>query len=39
MRRFGLTAAVRPSIALYNTLDDVERLVDVVYEGAGRGWG
>jgi cysteine desulfurase/selenocysteine lyase len=38
MRRFGLTAAVRPSIALYNTLDDIERLVDAVYQGVRQGW-
>jgi cysteine desulfurase/selenocysteine lyase len=38
MRRFGLTTAVRPSIALYNNLEDIERLVEAVHAGVRRGW-
>ncbi len=39
-RRFGVTASVRASTALYNTDDDIERLIDAVrgirpYFGAG----
>jgi cysteine desulfurase / selenocysteine lyase len=30
LRRFGLEATVRPSLALYNTKDDIDRLVDAV---------
>jgi cysteine desulfurase/selenocysteine lyase len=30
MDRFGLEATVRPSLALYNTHDEIDRLEDVV---------
>ncbi len=30
LRRFGLDATVRPSISLYNTKDDIDRLVDAI---------
>ena len=30
LRRFGLEATVRPSLALYNTKDEIDRLVDAV---------
>jgi cysteine desulfurase/selenocysteine lyase len=30
LRRFGLEATVRPSLALYNTTEEVDRLVDAV---------
>jgi len=30
LRRFGLDATVRPSLALYNTKDDVDRLADAI---------
>jgi len=30
LRRFGLETTVRPSLALYNTFDEVDRLVAVV---------
>jgi cysteine desulfurase/selenocysteine lyase len=30
LRRFGLEATVRPSLALYNTTDEIDRLVDAL---------
>lgn len=30
LRRFGLDASVRPSLSLYNTKDDIDRLADAV---------
>jgi cysteine desulfurase/selenocysteine lyase len=30
LRRFGLEATVRPSLALYNTTDDIDRLVEAI---------
>jgi cysteine desulfurase/selenocysteine lyase len=30
LRRFGVEATVRPSLAFYNTYEDVDRLVDAV---------
>jgi cysteine desulfurase/selenocysteine lyase len=30
LRRFGLEATVRPSLAFYNTYEEIERLVSVV---------
>jgi len=30
LRRFGLEATVRPSLAFYNTCEEVDRMVDVV---------
>jgi cysteine desulfurase/selenocysteine lyase len=30
LRHFGLEATIRPSFALYNTLDEVERLLEVI---------
>ncbi|WP_025102169.1 family 2A encapsulin nanocompartment cargo protein cysteine desulfurase, partial [Burkholderia sp. A1] len=36
LRRFGLEATVRPSLAFYNTCDEVDLLVDVVRRLANR---
>jgi cysteine desulfurase/selenocysteine lyase len=36
LRRFGLEATVRPSLAFYNTCDDVDALVDVLFKLQGR---
>jgi cysteine desulfurase/selenocysteine lyase len=30
LRRFGLETTVRPSLSLYNTHDEIDRLVDTV---------
>jgi len=30
LRRFGLDATVRPSLAIYNTASDIDRLADAV---------
>jgi cysteine desulfurase/selenocysteine lyase len=30
LRRFGVEASVRPSLAFYNTFDEIDRLVAVV---------
>ena len=30
LRRFGLEATVRPSLALYNTCEDIDALVDAL---------
>jgi cysteine desulfurase/selenocysteine lyase len=30
LRHFGLEATVRPSLAFYNTRDEIDRLADVV---------
>lgn len=30
LRRFGVNATVRPSLALYNTAEDIDRLVDAL---------
>jgi cysteine desulfurase/selenocysteine lyase len=32
LRRFGLEATVRPSLAFYNTCEDVDALVDVLFK-------
>ncbi|GAA2182599.1 family 2A encapsulin nanocompartment cargo protein cysteine desulfurase [Brooklawnia cerclae] len=37
LRRFGLEATVRPSIAFYNTCDELDALADVVRNVAGGG--
>ncbi len=37
LRRFGLEATVRPSLAFYNTHDEVDRFIAVVRGLAGRG--
>ena len=37
LRRFGLEATVRPSLAFYNTCDEVDRMVAVVRQLAARG--
>jgi cysteine desulfurase/selenocysteine lyase len=37
LRRFGVEASVRPSLAFYNTFDEIDRLVAVVRGLAGRG--
>jgi selenocysteine lyase/cysteine desulfurase len=34
MRHFKVPGTVRPSLALYNTDDDVERLISAVYKVA-----
>ncbi|MBB4199905.1 selenocysteine lyase/cysteine desulfurase, partial [Rhodoblastus sphagnicola] len=31
LRRFGLEATVRPSLAFYNTCEDVDLMVDVLH--------
>ena len=36
LRRFGLTEAVRASCYLYTTLDEIDRLVDVLTREAAR---
>jgi cysteine desulfurase/selenocysteine lyase len=36
LRRFGVETAVRPSLAFYNTFDEIDRLVDVVRRLAPR---
>jgi cysteine desulfurase / selenocysteine lyase len=35
LRRFGLEATVRPSLAVYNTCDEVDRMVAVLHRLAG----
>jgi cysteine desulfurase/selenocysteine lyase len=37
LRRFGVEASVRPSLAFYNTYDEIDKLVAVVRRLAGRG--
>jgi cysteine desulfurase/selenocysteine lyase len=37
LRRFGVEASVRPSLAFYNTFDEIDRLVAVLHRLAGRG--
>jgi cysteine desulfurase/selenocysteine lyase len=37
LRRFGVETSVRPSLAFYNTFDEIDRLVQVVRKLAGRG--
>ena len=37
LRRFGLEATVRPSLAFYNTCDEVDAMVSVVRALASRG--
>jgi cysteine desulfurase/selenocysteine lyase len=36
LRRFGLETTVRPSLAFYNTCEEVDRMVDVVRRLSGR---
>ncbi|MGT2431837.1 family 2A encapsulin nanocompartment cargo protein cysteine desulfurase [Cupriavidus basilensis] len=36
LRRFGVEATVRPSLAFYNTTDEVDRLISVVRRLSGR---
>ena len=36
LRRFGLEATVRPSLAFYNTCEEIERMVDVVRSLSGK---
>ena len=36
LRRFGLEATVRPSLAFYNTCEEVDRMVSVIRSLAGR---
>jgi cysteine desulfurase/selenocysteine lyase len=36
LRRFGLEATVRPSLAFYNTCEDVDAMVDVLFKLQGR---
>jgi cysteine desulfurase/selenocysteine lyase len=35
LRRFGLETTVRPSLAFYNTCEEVDRMVKVVRQLAG----
>ena len=35
LRRFGLEATVRPSLALYNTREEVDQMVAVLHRLAG----
>jgi cysteine desulfurase/selenocysteine lyase len=37
LRRFGFKASVRPSLAFYNTVEEIDRLVAVLQRLAGRG--
>lgn len=37
LRRFGVEASVRPSLAFYNTYEEIDKLVAVVRRLAGRG--
>jgi cysteine desulfurase/selenocysteine lyase len=37
LRRFGIESSVRPSLAFYNTFDEIDRLVAVVRRLAGHG--
>ncbi len=36
LRRFGLEATVRPSLAFYNTCEEIDRMVDVVRSLSGK---
>jgi cysteine desulfurase/selenocysteine lyase len=36
LRRFGVETTVRPSLAFYNTFDEIDRLVQVVRRLSGR---
>ena len=36
LRRFGLETTVRPSLAFYNTFDEIDQLADVVRRLAGQ---
>jgi cysteine desulfurase/selenocysteine lyase len=36
LRRFGVETTVRPSLAFYNTFDEIDRLVTVVRRLAGQ---
>ena len=36
LRRFGVETTVRPSLAFYNTYDEIDRLVQVVSRLAGQ---
>ena len=37
LRRFGVETSVRPSLAFYNTFSEIDRMVAVVRQMAGRG--
>jgi cysteine desulfurase/selenocysteine lyase len=37
LRRFGVETSVRPSLAFYNTFGEIDRMVAVVRQMAGRG--
>jgi selenocysteine lyase/cysteine desulfurase len=37
MDRFGVSGMVRPSFAFYNTFDEIDRLIDALYELCGAG--
>jgi cysteine desulfurase / selenocysteine lyase len=39
LRRFGLETSVRPSLALYNTFEEIDRLVDTVHRIKGGSYG
>jgi cysteine desulfurase/selenocysteine lyase len=36
LRRFGVETTVRPSLAFYNTFDEIDKLVRIVRDLAGR---
>jgi cysteine desulfurase/selenocysteine lyase len=38
LRRFGVETSVRPSLAFYNTFDEIDRMVAVLRRLAGRGY-
>jgi cysteine desulfurase/selenocysteine lyase len=38
LARFGLTSAVRPSVALYNTVEEIQALASAVERGMRTGW-
>ncbi len=38
LRRFGLEAAVRASVALYNTREEIDALVTALRAGVAKGW-
>lgn len=38
LRRFGLEAAVRASVALYNTREEIDALVTALHAGVAKGW-
>jgi cysteine desulfurase/selenocysteine lyase len=39
LRRFGLETSVRPSLAFYNTFEEIDRMVETVHRIQGGGYG